>query len=585
MRSVLRRASPLAAVAIVLAAAAPAIEIWQVQGSGASSPYAGQTVTTTANVVTAVGPAGFFIATPPERSDHDPATSDGIYVYRGSAPGVTAGDVVDVTGTVSEYHGMTEISATAVSVVGTGAALPAPVELDGDHPPGSRPQAGAELESLEGMLVHAANGTVTGPSDRRGAIAFVARSGRAFREPGIPWPGVNGLPVWDGNPEVLFAQLAAFGAPSASVPAGARVDEIAGPLAEYDGAYEVWPTSFHFTGEPSARPVRERRAGEFTVATQNLYQLFDDVADGGEKVVSPDEYARRLAKHSLLIRDVLRAPDVLAVQEAESLKVLEDLAARLHDDDPQLSYTAYLLPGNDPSGIDVGVLARNTVTVAEVAQAGKDETFVYGGSTYLTHDRPPLVARAEFTGGQAPFPFILVAVHMRSLSGIDGDNGGFVRAKRAEQARSLARLVQSLQAGDPAAHVVVAGDFNAFEFTDGWVDVLGQVTGTPDPLGAMIPASPVVEPPLTDWTRSLPAGERYSFVESGNAQALDHILTSQGLAGHVSGAEYARANADAPAALAAEAATPLRAADHDGMALFVSTAPLHRPRRLIHGAR
>ncbi len=585
MRSVLRRASPLAAVAIVLAAGAPALEIWQIQGSGAGSPYAGQTVTTTANVVTAVGPAGFFITTPPERSDHDPATSDGIYVYRGSAPGVAAGDLVDVTGAVSEYHGMTEISATVVDVVGSGAALPTPVELDGEHPPGSQPQAGAELESLEGMLVHAATGTVTGPSDHRGAIAFVAGAGRAFREPGIRWPGVSGLPVWDGNPEVLFAELAALGAAPASVPAGARVDEIAGPLAEYDGAYEVWPTSFDFTGEPSARPVRERRVGEFTVATQNLYQLFDDVADGGEKVVSADEYARRLAKHSLLIRDVLRAPDVLAVQEVESLAVLHDLAARLHGDDPQLSYTAYLLPGNDPSGINVGVLARDTVTVADVRQAGKDDTFVYGGNTYLTHDRPPLVMRAAFNGAPSPFSFTLVAVHMRSLSGIDGDNAGFVRAKRSEQARSLARLVQSLQAGGPAARVVVAGDFNAFEFTDGWVDVLGQITGTPDPRGAMVPAEALVAPPLADWTASLPAGERYSFVESGNAQALDHILTSLALTAQVSGAAYARAGADAPADLAAEAATPLRAADHDGMVLFVSTTALHRPRRVIHGAR
>lgn len=584
MRSGLRRASPLFAIAILLAAGAPALEIWQIQGSGPSSPYAGQNVTTTANVVTAVGPAGFFIATPPERSDRDPATSDGIYVYRGSAPGVTAGDVVDVTGSVNEFHGMTEISATAVVVVGSGAALPPATELDGDHPARSQPQAGAELESLEGMLVHAAAGTVTGPSDRRGAIAFVAGGGRAFREPGIPWPGVSGLPVWDGNPEVLFAELGAFGAAPIDVPAGARVDEIAGPLAEYDGAYEIWPTSARFTGEPSVRPVRAPRTGEFTVATQNLYQLFDDVADGGENVVSPDEYARRLAKHSLLIRDGLRAPDILAVQEVESLAVLRDLAARLHGDDPRLSYTAYLVPGNDPSGIDVGVLARDTVAVAGVSQVGKDETFVYGGNTYLTHDRPPLVVRAAFTGASPPFPFTLVAVHMRSLSGIDGDNAGFVRAKRAEQALSLARLVQSLQAGDAGARVVVAGDFNAFEFTDGWVDVLGQVTGAPDPLGAMTPVDAVVTPPLADWTKSLPAAERYSFVENGNAQALDHILTSQGLAGLVSGAEYARGDADAPAGLAADAATPLRAADHDGMVLFVSTAPLHRPRRALHAA-
>jgi predicted extracellular nuclease len=551
-----------------------------------SSPYAGQVVATAGNVVTAVGPAGFFIATPPARSDNDPATSDGIYVYQGRPPAVTAGDIVDVTGTVSEYHGMTEIGGgVTVRVVASGGQTPPPVELNDERPSPVRPQPENELERFEGMLVHVAHGTVTGPTDRRGAIAFVASDTRTFREPGIVWPGVAGLPVWDGNPELLFAELGAFGAAAPAVPAGACIDDLVGPLAEYDGAYEVWPTAFRFTGTPAARPVRTPALAELTVATQNMYQLFDDVADGSETVVSADEYARRLAKHSRLIREVLRSPDMLVVQEVENLRVLQDLAARIHQDDPQLSYAGYLVPGNDPSGINVGLLSRDTVTVKEVRQVGKDETFTCNGTTYLTHDRPPLVMDATFASGGTSFPLTVIAVHLRSLSGIDGNSADFVRAKRAAQSLSLARLVQSLQTADPAEHLVVAGDFNAFEFTDGYVDVLGQITGSPDPLGSMAPVEAVVTPSLTDWTRALPPAERYSFVELGNAQALDHILTSQALAGFVTGVAYARADADAPVALETDAATALRAADHDGMVLYLSPLPVHRPRRQLHAAR
>ncbi len=576
----LRRALLPLLLLTALAATAGAVEIWEIQGPGMSSPYAGQVVTTASNLVTAVGPQGFFIQTPLARSDNDPDTSDGIYVYTGASPLVTVGDVVDVTGRVSEYHGMTEIGGSLqVTKRSSGAPVPAAVELGPDRPSPFRPQPENEMERYEGMLVHVASGTVTGPTDQVGKIALVAREGRTFREPGIEFPGLPGLPVWDGNPEGFTAKLDALGGVAAAVPAGARVDELAGPLAEYDGSYEVWPTSFSFTGTPRGRAVRPHAAGELTAATQNLYQLFDDVKNGTETVVSGEVYARRLAKHSRLVREVLGGPDVLAVQEVESLKVLLDLAARIAQDDPALRYTAYLTPGNDPSGINVGLLVRDTVTVGSVRQIGKDLTFTYNATTYTTFDRPPLVLEGSYGAWPAPFPFTVVAVHLRSLSGIDGSSGGFVRAKRLEGARVLAETIQAMQAASPDIRLIVAGDFNAFEFTDGYLDVVGEVKGAPDPAGALLPATDLVEPDLTDQALTLSPSERYSFVEGGNAQVLDHILTSRALAGYVRDVQMGRGNADAPAASASDPTTALRAADHDGMVVYLET--VHRPRLVL----
>ena len=75
------------------------VEIFQIQGSGDSSPFVGQPVITRNNIVTSVGPAGFTMQTPDRRDDHDRLTSNGVYVFTGSAPQVAVGDAVDVRAT------------------------------------------------------------------------------------------------------------------------------------------------------------------------------------------------------------------------------------------------------------------------------------------------------------------------------------------------------------------------------------------------------------------------------------------------------------------------------------------------------
>ena len=68
---------------------------------------------------------------------------------------------------------------------------------------------------------------------------------------------------------------------------------------------------------------------------------------------------------------------------------------------------------------------------------------------------------------------------------------------------------------------------------------------------------------------SLPESERYSFIFRGNAQTLDHALTSKGLDYRVRGLEFARGNADAAADLINDDTTSLRASDHDGLVLYI----------------
>jgi hypothetical protein len=355
--------------------------------------------------------------------------------------------------------------------------------------------------------------------------------------------------------------------PHVEVPAGAGVTLAEGPLSFAFGDYQIWPTTLTIAPASLVRPVTARQPGEFTVASQNLLRLFTNDPEIPDATEVP--YAVRLEKASRQVREVLGAPDVLAVQEVNSIQELTDLALRIAADDPTIHYTPYLFEGNDIGGIDVGYLVLGTVHVLSVDQFGAADTLSVDGS--LLNDRPPLVLTAEYVGNGAAFPFMVINVHQRSLSGIEGTsaNAQRVRQKRFEQAFTLGQFIQTRQALDPSLRIAVVGDFNAFEFTDGYVDVMGQVTGTLDPAGALLPGTDELTPDLANWTLSLEPTERYSFVNDGSAQTLDHTLTTTTLTPFVRGYEHSRGNADAPFALQGDASTAARVSDHDGSVLFV----------------
>jgi len=559
----------------------PEVEVYEIQGAGLASPYLGQVVTTRDNTVTALASNGFFIQTPDDRADADPETSNGVFVFTGSSPAVAVGDRVDVTGTVVEFFDFTEMQPDAVTVVSTGAPLPAVVPFDSATPSPFQPQPATELERYEGMRIQVASGVVSGPNQRFGSdpvaeVHVVAAPTRAFRESGIEFPGIAGLPVWDGNPEVFELDPDRLGLANAIIPAGS-LWAATGVLGYEFGGYELWPTELTVDEAPLPRPVPSAGELELTLGSLNLFRLFDDVDDPGTEddgqVVSSAEYARRLGKFSLYIREVLRAPDVLAVQEAESLSVLEDLAATIAADDPALDYGAYLVEGNDVGGIDVGYLVReDRVRVDAVLQLAAGEILTYDGS--LLHDRPPLLLDGAFVAGGGELPFRTLAVHMRSLGGIDDpQDGPRVRQKRLEQAQSVAAIVQDLQTAAPEVGLAVLGDYNSFEFTDGYVDVIGQIAGSAVPADNLLSGPDLVEPNLAILTYTLPAEERYSFVFRGSAQTLDHALVSEALLGLVQGVGYGRANADAALVLLDEPGTPLRSSDHDGLVVDVTADP------------
>ncbi|KAA3616100.1 MAG: T9SS C-terminal target domain-containing protein [Calditrichaeota bacterium] len=540
-------------------------EIFDIQGSGLASPYEGQSVTTENNIVTAVASDGFAMQTPDTRDDENPQSSNGIWVYTGAEPTVRVGDLVSVSGDVAEFFGLTEFTnSPAVTIVSSGNPLPVAVELDSAVPSPIVSDGMPDLERFEGMLVHIANGTVTGAnqefsSDPIAEVHIVAKPERTFREPGIEFPGLPNLPVWDGNPEKFEMDVDRLGLTNSLLSAGTNF-EATGIIGFEFNDYELWPNSLSLSNIPDLPiAVRDKISDEFTIGSLNVERLFSN----------EDIYTDRLSKLSQYIRIAMKSPDILAIQEVGGLSELNALAAKILADVPAVQYASYFVGSNAASDIFLGYLVKNDVPVDDVTELGGSETYTFGGQTSLLHDRPPLKLNATLPNGD---PITVLNLHLRSLNNIDdASEGPRVQFKRDKAATSVSNMVQSMQISDPDINLIVLGDFNAFEFTDGYVDVLGQISGEPsDNSQVLIPGTDIVNPNLINQVYSVPAEKRYSYNFAGDSQVLDHILTSQNLNSFVSGFEFARGNADVSENFRYDSpATALYSSDHDGMVLFI----------------
>ena len=605
----------------------PRVAIHDIQGAGRVSPLDGATVVTE-GIVTAVKANAFFLQTAPGEQDANPATSEGIVVFTGSAPPPAAavGNRVIVAGRVDEFTpgsnpnqlSLTEIVTPSVTLLSASNTLPAPVLITTVQA-NSASQVDS-LEPFEGMRVRFETLLATSPLDSfideteatavaNGTFhAVIDGLARPFREPGIgaldvtPIPGGVSPPRFDTNPERIRVQSRGqVDGPVIELDAGWRVTGLTGVLEYGFGAYTLLPDpdsprSLGFG--PGPRAVSPRGEDEITIASYNMLRLYDDVDDPGSDVVlTEDAFFRRLFNAARTICSDLGAPDILALVEVENLNVLTRLAQAVNQSGvmgceqwPQ--YVPYLQPGNDPGNINVGFLVRGRnvpvvnlprVQVQEVLQLGKNEVQANpDGSTSLLNDRPPLLIRAVVneSGGES-YPVTVVVNHLRSLNGVNstapGSNGwssegARVRAKRASQARFLAEQIEARQSANPAEHLVVLGDFNAFEFNDGYADVMGIITGREAAASEVLNhvASPVTSP-LTNMTLSLPPEERYSYVFEGNAQALDHVLVNQALLDATPRAriEHARINADFGLDTFGEITSRVGGSDHDPVVLFL----------------
>lgn len=181
--------------------------ISEAQGDKNISPFENQTAQLT-GIVTARIRDGFFIQTPDDKTDGNPATSEGIYVYTGNQMTAEAqiGNLVSVTGTITEFRPkaepaslpITELSmkrgTDTIKVISKGSALPKPITLTAADFASNKID---QLEKYEGMRVLVETLTVVAPTkgrvnDKTGistsdGVFYGVLKGfpRPFREPGM----------------------------------------------------------------------------------------------------------------------------------------------------------------------------------------------------------------------------------------------------------------------------------------------------------------------------------------------------------------------------------------------------------------
>ncbi len=157
------------------------VTIGSVEGATDTSPVAGQTVSVRGTVVgdyEGASPAlrGFYLQ---DSGDDDPATSDGIFVFDNGANLVGNGDVVQVTGSVSEFQGQTQITPPSGGVETCGrqaTVTPTDLTLPRTDP--------ADLEPYEGMLVRFHQPLTVTESFQLGRFGqVVVSSGGKLRQP------------------------------------------------------------------------------------------------------------------------------------------------------------------------------------------------------------------------------------------------------------------------------------------------------------------------------------------------------------------------------------------------------------------
>jgi predicted extracellular nuclease len=596
--------------------------IAEINGPGTSSPLGGASVTTR-GVVTARRPSsGFYIESLPADRDADVNTSEGLLVYASSAPAcAVVGNYIQIEGTVSNYVPtspaapvgslpLTELGSPAncqVLLTDQLGSLPAAVTIDASNP---LVVGGAAAQSRKwlGMRVSVPNATVVGASlgSLNEASAQSTASGEFFVTlPGVARPlhgagiqdtrrpsdAAGTVPKWNGNPEVLdiyIKGLSPAGTPY-EVAVGSTVTGLSG-IMDYDtsgGQFQLF-TNAAGAGTPnpvtptlSATPVPVALASDLTIGSFNMERFYNDRAEGnGAATLTTAAYQGRLNKASLAIRNVMRMPDIIGLEEvegqrsasAQAVTVIQDIVNKVNADaasagqgNPNYNYCMGLT--NDPGGIAPAIIYRQgKVQIAECLQYGLNTQYNEpGGSTNILNDRPPITIRANVTatGSDSSIPVRLVANHLRSLGGIDepgAANGDRVRSKRNDQAKYLANLINGTS-GDQSTNwnavdnLVVVGDFNAYQTNDGYADVMNCIAGNPAPAAEQYftaaqtavgsPCTAILNPPLTMLTNLNPAG-LYSYSYSGTIQTLDHVLLNSKAYSRFRQIVYARNDADFP---------------------------------------
>jgi predicted extracellular nuclease len=572
-----------------LASPSGSTPIFAVQGATAVSPLEDQSVSISA-VVTgdfqdndddeARNLGGFYVQQ--ESTDTNPATSDGVFVYDGDDPAVNVnvGDRVEITGSVAEYFGETQIHTASVTVTGSGVIQATDINLPGTN-----------LEAYEGMLVRFPQKlTVTSLRylERYGEVTLF-EGDRPFQYTNRNAPGTGGYAA-DTNsiaaktiilddglrtsypPDIQY--LNAGASVDYSIRTGDSVSGVTGNLrysrGSGGGGDEGWrlvPTENVVFDADNPRPGAPDVAGSIRIASFNILNFFSNI-DTGAAICGPEgnDRCRGADSAAELSRQLEKTVTAIEQMDADIIGLVE------LENDASSSIAMIVnslnsrVGGGNYSYIDTGAIHSDAIKVglifdSSTVQATGPFAILNSVVDQRFNDernRPALAQSFEQISTGAVVT--VVVNHLKSKgsscenSGDPnlGDGQGNCNATRTSAAMALADWVNSDPTGSGDPDVLVIGDLNAYLMED--------------------PLTTLKDAGLTNLLESNP--NPYSYVFDAKAGALDHALATPSLLEQVKETKEWHINADEPPLLdynlengrdatLFDPDSPYRVSDHD----------------------
>jgi uncharacterized protein len=520
----------------------PSHDISAVQGAGASTPLAGQTVrvegVVTGDFQAAGQLGGFYIQD--DTPDADPNTSEGLFAFASATlADVQVGQRIRVTGRAIEFNGLTELSPVqVVDVCGTGTISALSVDL---------PRApGTTFESLENMLVtfpDELSATEHFELGRFGEVT-VSADGRLLQPTDRVAPGASAAALQDLNSRRSLLiddgssaqnpSMVPFISPGNALRLGDTTSGVTGVLTFGFGEYRLEPTQEIVFTRTNARPEAPSPVGgDVRVASFNTLNYFTTLTSMNPDARGADtaeEFARQQAKEVAAIRGL--DADVIGLMEVENngATAIGSLVAALNAAVGADSYAFISEPTLNAPNEFGGTFGTDVIKVAIVYRPSKVTPL---GAALSSSDpvfsRPPLIQTFQRAGGGESFT--LVVNHFKSkgcdgATGADldqGDGQSCFNALRVSQATALTNVLASLALNN----VLIVGDFNSYT--------------EEDPIHTLETAG------FTGLSELYVAdAEQYSFVFDGMSGELDHALAAPDLMDNVTGATIWHINADEP---------------------------------------
>lgn len=502
-----------------------------------------------------------FIQDEVGQEDGDPQTSDGVALFLGrKRPSFHRGDLLHVTGQVTEFFGFTELDDDdlQIEVVAEEMSLPEPIQLDIPEDAAARE---VYFEALEGMRVAMAEtAVVVGPTFSGCGFTVVSEDAgydRVLRQ------------QYEDDVRAILPILHESDVDCGTFPnvkQGDFVEGVVGPLIYHFDQFKVVQQAadgLHVTAVsmlvPSDFPLLEEN--QFSIVTFNMENYFDTLDNTGssaEPKPSVEELTLKQRKLAYAISHTVACPTILAVQEVEKAELLHHLADLVVDDCGFL-YEVTHAESADSRGIDVAFMTNpNHISIdtfvlqqtcSTVETTVEDLSISCPDGQFPLFSRPPLLIELQVNGQE----IIMFNNHFKSKRGGELETALWRKA----QAAYLAGLVDVLLAQNESAHVIVLGDFNDYE--------LSPTLRTLTENGR-----------LTNVLSQIPQAERYSFNFGGVSQLIDGILVSPAVDDMVDSVQILHTNADFPDSLATDdsaANITFRATDHDLPIVLFSILP------------